>query len=217
MRACVPVPVRLVTGRSNQTLLSQDSHTAPSFLHSDQASLNPEHTAIHPPAWDDPERLASDKELSPSGAFVCFCVRMVVSLPPACMPSCGLNMHGHGSTHTHMCDDTTTGRIRGYLQALLDAEGTVPEFVRTQPFEAFHPHPATATAALATPVAVMSAAAIEAGLLPAAGAAGAATVSTPELDYHRLRADQGEDDEDEDDEDEIVLAPALAGLSLRPA
>jgi len=33
----------------------------------EQASLNPPHTAIHPPAWDDPERLAEDAELSPQG------------------------------------------------------------------------------------------------------------------------------------------------------
>lgn len=35
-----------------------------------QASLNPPDTAIHPPAWDDPERLATDAELSPNGVYV---------------------------------------------------------------------------------------------------------------------------------------------------
>lgn len=80
----------------------------------------------------------------------------------------------------------------------------MPDFVRSQPFEAFRPHATTAAAPT-----VLSAAAIEAGLLPAAGTA----ATTPELDYHKQKADGEEDD----DEDEIVLAPTLAGLSLRPA
>jgi len=111
------------------------------------------------------------------------------------------------------------------LEALLNAnEGTVPEFVQGRPFESFAPHvaayTATATAQAAGP-SVVSAAAIEAGLLPAAGGTGTATATTtttPEMDYHRQEGQSRDKDEDEDDEDdEIVLAPALAGLSLRPA
>lgn len=44
--------------------LQAHSHTA---AHRTQASLNPPDTAIHPPAWEDPERLADDAELSPNG------------------------------------------------------------------------------------------------------------------------------------------------------
>jgi hypothetical protein len=32
-----------------------------------KASLNPDHTAIHPPAWDDPEKLSADDSLAPTG------------------------------------------------------------------------------------------------------------------------------------------------------
>ena len=61
---------------------------------------------------------------------------------------------------------------------------------------------------------MLSAAAIEAGLLPTRAVVAA---TTPEIDYHRPGQAREEEDEDEDDEDEIVLAPALAGLSLRHA
>lgn len=117
------------------------------------------------------------------------------------------------------CTKIPPGKIRGYLQALLDAEGTVPDFVRVRPFETFSvPSMATVAAGAGACVSaaprVLSAAAIEAGLLPGWAGAGAAT--TPEVDYHR--PGQARDEADgEDDEDEIVLAPALAGLSLRPA
>lgn len=103
------------------------------------------------------------------------------------------------------------GKIRSYIQRLLDAEDTVPEFVRAHPFETFA-SPSAAAANVAPRV--LSAAAIEAGLLPASATATAVAATTPEMDYHGLGQARDED-EDEDDEDEIVLAPALAGLSLR--
>lgn len=59
---------------------------------------------------------------------------------------------------------------------------------------------------------MISAAVIEAGLLPATTAGTA--VTTPELDYHKQRQEEDEEDDDVDD-DEIVLTPALAGLALR--
>lgn len=138
-----------------------------------KASLNPDHTAVHPPAWDDPEKLSADDSLAP------------------------------------------TGKLRGYLEALLLAEESIPAFVQHTPFETFA-HQVEAK--------VTMAALLAAGSAADAGAGGEGGVSmnaaTPETTYHVIHQHQLEEqqqeanDNDDDEEDDIVLAPSLARLSF---
>lgn len=108
----------------------------------------------------------------------------------------------------HADDDALgpNGSIRAYLEALVLAEGPIPEFVSATPFEGF--------------VRVRAAAkAVEEVLPPISTTA----TSTPEQDYHQQQpssqqqqryGDVDSEEYDDDDEDEIVLAPAMAGLRM---
>lgn len=107
----------------------------------------------------------------------------------------------------HANDDALgpNGSIRAYLEALVLAEGPIPEFVSDTPFEAF--------------VRVRAAAkAVEEVLPPATST----TTTTPEQDYHIYQQQPSSqqqrygdvDSDEDDDEDEIVLAPAMAGLRM---
>ncbi|TFJ86487.1 hypothetical protein NSK_002144 [Nannochloropsis salina CCMP1776] len=110
-----------------------------------KASLNPPHTAIHPPAWDDPDAHASDDALGPSG------------------------------------------NVRLYLQALLNSEVSVPDFVSATPFEAFQ------GARAATRLVSDASAMLDEG--------------------NSVRESEScapLNEEDEDGEDEIVLAPGVS-------
>ncbi len=87
------------------------------------------------------------------------------------------------------------GRLRAYLESLLLAEGSVPDFVAASPFEAFAAHRAAAPPTT-----------------------GSSTTSTPQEDFHAPRPQLLQEGKNDDDEgDDIVLVPALAGLSLRMA
>lgn len=108
-----------------------------------------------------------------------------------------------------------TGRIRGYLEAVLLAETTIPEFVRATPYESF--------VVAAPPVSAipLSAADLEATFFRTN-----AIATTPEMDYHRVSSAMAahedengkeKEEQEDDDDDEIVLAPSLANLSLRLA
>jgi hypothetical protein len=106
----------------------------------------------------------------------------------------------------HADDDALgpNGSIRAYLEALLLTEGSIPEFVRTTPFETF----------------VSGRAAVK-GLEEVLPPATPRSTTTPEQDYHQQQLSSQQHryssvnaEEDDDEEDEIVLAPAMAGLRM---
>ncbi|GAB5032248.1 haloacid dehalogenase-like hydrolase superfamily isoform 1 [Nannochloropsis oceanica] len=106
----------------------------------------------------------------------------------------------------HADDDALgpNGSIRAYLEALTLAEGPIPEFVRTTPFETF--------------IRVRD---VAKGLEEVLPSATPRSTTTPEQDYHQQqhalqqhRYGSVNEEEDDYEEDEIVLAPAMAGLRM---
>lgn len=93
------------------------------------------------------------------------------------------------------------GKLRVYLESLLLAETSIPEFVAAVPFDAFAAPRAAAPLTVGTNI---------------------ITLTTPQDDFHTRQEQgqappKGDEDEDEDEGDDIVLVPAMAGMSLRLA